>query len=159
MFLDWIVLGALVIAATYGTSLLPGSKLSGTVRIVDGDSFFLGNDEVRLFGIDAPEATTLRHGSSECYSADARDFARQFLSGQQVTIETDPSQSTYDRFGRLLAHVFLTDRTSVQQIMLRRGYAQHYIYQGNPTVYATKYQAAEDIAKMNKIGMWGECRQ
>ena len=38
-----------------GGADVPVDGVSGQPRLVDGDSFHLGSDEVRLVGIDAPE--------------------------------------------------------------------------------------------------------
>ena len=44
----WVVLGLMLAAAS------PVS-LSGQARVVDGDTFTLGSERVRMWGIDAPE--------------------------------------------------------------------------------------------------------
>ena len=44
----WVVVGLMLAAAS------PVS-LSGQARVVDGDTFTLGSERVRMWGIDAPE--------------------------------------------------------------------------------------------------------
>lgn len=80
-------------------------------KVVDGDTIVVerGGERVtvRLIGIDAPEATALRKGAAECFGNEATTHARALLEGARVTLKTDPSQDTHDRYGRLLAYVFI----------------------------------------------------
>jgi len=63
---------------------------------------------MRLIGINTPETVDPRK-PVECFGREASAEAKRLLTGQRVRIELDPSQNTYDRYGRLLGYVFVRD--------------------------------------------------
>jgi endonuclease YncB( thermonuclease family) len=79
-----------------------GPPVSGRARISDGDSFHLGQDRIRLLGIDAPEleqtCTDARGGDWPC-GRQARDALASLTAGKPLTCQPDG----HDRFGRILA--------------------------------------------------------
>ena len=81
----------------------PESPLYQVIKVIDGDTITINQDgsptTIRLIGIDAPESSTTRTGSVECFGVEAREFARTLMAGKRVTIRTDPTQDTYDRYG------------------------------------------------------------
>jgi micrococcal nuclease len=88
--------------------------------VVDGDTFVLaGGERVRLIGIDTPE-TVHPHKPIEHLGPEASEFAKRLLSGQMVRLEFDVQER--DRYGRLLAYVYLEDGTFVNAEILRQGY-------------------------------------
>ncbi len=144
-------------------------------RVLDGDtlSVYLGlggkKEKVRLLGIDAPETSPKE--KAECYSAQATRQLGKLASNNFVLLEKDklqnpnrqqpigPSRSSdlgddKDKYGRLLRYVVLFDNTSVNEEMIKGGYAKAY-----PSLTATveKYKKLENDAKEKKLGMWGEC--
>ena len=144
--LDWLVLGALVVAATYGTSLLPGSRLSGSVRIVDGDSFFLANDEVRLFGIDAPEGRqvcTAANGSSYRCGRRAASTLRSLVRNREVSCDV----ISVDRYDRSLARC-KAGNVDLNTEMVRRGWAVAF------RDGVGEFARAEEEARAAKRGLW-----
>jgi len=50
-----IALGFLALASASASATASAQTFTGTARPIDGDSLYVGNTEVRLFGIDAPE--------------------------------------------------------------------------------------------------------
>src|SRR4051794_2391845 len=99
------------IAAACLPSLASAQTLQGTVsRNVDGDTIHVRvrgfETTVRLIGIDTPESR--RPGSPvQCFAAAASERTARILSpGTAVRLETDPTQDTRDRYGRLLAYVY-----------------------------------------------------
>ncbi len=141
-----MLLAALVLAATYGTSLLPGSKISGQVRIVDGDSFFLGSDEVRLFGIDAPEGRqvcTAANGSSYRCGRKAAKMLRTLVRNRQVSCDVIST----DRYDRSLARC-RAGKVDLNTEMVRRGWAVAY------RDGIGEFARAEDEARAAKRGLW-----
>ncbi|MBS3986232.1 MAG: thermonuclease family protein [Selenomonadales bacterium] len=79
--------------------------------ITDGDTIRVrlssGQEErVRLIGVDTPESTT----EIEPFGKEAAAFTRQQLEGKTVHLELDVSER--DRFGRLLAYIWLEQPTS-----------------------------------------------
>ncbi len=143
--------------------------------VIDGDTLtvYYGvggkKEKVRLLGIDAPEASPI--GKAECYSSQATQQLKKLAFNNFVLLKKDklqnpnragtigPSRSSdlgddKDKYGRLLRYVILFDNTSVNEEMVKGGYAKAY-----PTLTTTVeyYKKLENEAKEKKLGMWGEC--
>jgi endonuclease YncB( thermonuclease family) len=74
--LDYVTLVLLVSALLYVAAQLPGLDLAGGARAIDGDSLKVDGVEIRLFGVDAPEALqTCQDGAGAQWSC-GRDAAR-----------------------------------------------------------------------------------
>jgi micrococcal nuclease len=156
------------ISAASLPALASAQTLMGTVsRSVDGDTIHVrarGFDTtVRLIGIDTPE--THRPGSPvQCFGAAASERTARILPpGTAVRLETDSSQDTRDRYGRLLAYVYKTGRAgaagSVNYALVAAGYAKVYVYGGNPFRYTATFQRAQSRARSGVLGLWGPpCR-
>lgn len=129
------------------------------VDVIDGDTLDVWMDgkevRIRLLGVDTPE--TVRPGSPvECFGRQASEFTKKALLGEVVSIETDPTQSEYDRYGRLLAYVFLEGESlSFNQKLLSDGYAT--LYRNSvPIQLFEQFEEAERLARENDRGLWGE---
>lgn len=129
------------------------------VRVVDGDTVVVqfNNQEetIRLLGINTPESV---HPTKppECYGRQASDYLKaQLPSGITVQIELDGQTGDRDRYGRMLAHVWLNDQLINEQILLT-GHGQFNDY-GNPTSRNVIYQNAEKTAQESQSGLWGSC--
>ena len=101
------------------------SALEGAVvRIVDGDTIHvrLGDrvEKVRYIGVNTPEVHHPRKGEEPGGRA-AAAVNRDLVNGRRVRLELD-AQSR-DRFGRLLAYVWVDD-TMINAELVRRGFAQ-----------------------------------
>ena len=91
-------------------------------RVVDGDTIVLSNGErLRYIGVDTPETKHPKKGL-QCYGKEASAFNKKLVEGKKVKLEFDVQQK--DRYGRLLAYVYLEDGTFVNAELLRKGYAQ-----------------------------------
>ncbi|MBI5004366.1 thermonuclease family protein [Candidatus Kaiserbacteria bacterium] len=101
------------------------TRLYPVVKVVDGDTIDILKDgtkmRVRLLGIDTPEVVDPRK-PVQCFGREASIEAHRLLDDTSVRVETDPSQDTYDKYGRLLAYVRLPDDTFVNKYMIARGY-------------------------------------
>jgi endonuclease YncB( thermonuclease family) len=117
----------------------------------DGDTIVLDNGlKVRYLGINAPE---LAHGSQpgEPFGKEALKYNIKLVKGKKVRLETDIEK--YDRYGRLLAYVFLKDGTFVNLEMVKAGYA--YVLFLNPYLrYASKLLAAQRQAMLARKNIW-----
>ena len=127
-------------------------------RVVDGDTvrvLIKGQDTaVRLIGIDTPE-TVAPNRSVECAGPEASVYAEQLMSGQDVYLELDESQGTYDNYNRILAYVWLEDDLMVNLAMIDAGLAQEDAYD-DPYAYQQLFQQAEQDAKDDLRGLWGQ---
>ena len=138
------------------------------LHVVDGDTIRVrlpgGPTPVRLIGIDAPEehesdrldrAARRSHRSKAPIQALGRlatDFTRQHLLGRSVSLELDAERR--DRYGRLLAYVWLDERKLFNAEIVRAGYATAYTVAPN-VKYATWFRALEREARAAGRGLWG----
>ena len=112
--------------------------------VSDGDTILVefpdgSKEHIRLLLIDAPESV---HPDEEKNTEEGRQaaaFLKELLpAGTTVYLEYDTNERTFDRYGRMLAYVWLTETTSVESsyikqnmvnaILLSKGYASYYPY-------------------------------
>ena len=139
-------------------------------KIVDGDSITIKDQfsdeetEIRLYGIDAPESkrcSKLMKDEKETHIAGAfliqlglksTAFLRNIAPiGTACTIVQEP-QNTIDVYGRTLAYLILPNGQSINEIMIREGYAKPY-----NNVFCEKlpkYQELNLLAKQQKKGLY-----
>lgn len=134
-----------------------GGALYDVVQVVDGDTLRVRTpsgqlETIRLIGINTPEVVDPR-SPVQCFGREASDRAKQLLSGQRVRIEQDPTQDTRDRYGRLLAYVWLEDGTFFNKQMIADGYAQEYTFAA-PYRYQADFKAAQQQARAAGLGLW-----
>jgi len=149
-----------------GNAEKPGSDYSGVLvsRAVDGDTLKLGTGErVRLIGIDTPEM----HESEKLYRDSrksgqgvkeiqamgrrAYEFTKSLVEGKRVRLEFDVEK--HDKYGRLLAYVYLQDGTFVNAEIVKQGYASLMTYPPN-VKYADLFLNLYRQARENKRGLW-----
>jgi endonuclease YncB( thermonuclease family) len=117
------------------------ARVSGAARPIDGDSLFVGGNEVRLNGIDAPEGPqTCSRGEQtwNCGEEAKRELVGA-IGGEIVTCDV----SERDRFGRLLARCTAGGR-DINSGMVRAGMAVAF---GN-------YNKEEAAARSSRRGVW-----
>lgn len=120
--------------------------------VLDGDSLVLaGGQQVRLTGINAPEFGK-QDLPDEPLASEARAALRALVQGKTVTLV--PAPEPYDRYGRLLAHLWLPQIGNVQEELLRRGLAVMVAIPPN-IERLQAHQAAERGARAARLGMWG----
>ncbi len=145
-----------VVAKTTASTAIPASTPATVVRVVDGDTIDVringAVDRVRLIGIDAPETGSGRT-VVECFGSESTAFLKQLIEGRPVTLATDPSQDTRDRYDRLLAYVWLADGTFVNEVLIAEGYAHEYTYD-EPYQYRDRFRAAYVAARDGTRGLW-----
>lgn len=118
----------------------------------DGDTVTLQDGRrLRLIGIDTPELG--RDGNpNQPFAVAARDALRTLLK-ERSDLDLRFDQIRHDVHGRLLAHAFLSDGTSLSAWLLGRGYATLLIIPPNDW-NAACYEAAERGARVDKLGIW-----
>jgi micrococcal nuclease len=130
--------------------------LAPVVRVVDGDTVVVdiaGHYEtVRLIGIDSPEVVDPLK-PVECFGKEASAEAKHVLQGEEVNVVMDPSQGERDKYGRLLAYLFLPDGENVNLHMIQAGFAYEYTYD-QPYLYQEQFKAAQKEAQKERVGLW-----
>ncbi|KZR56840.1 thermonuclease family protein [Pseudobacillus badius] len=131
------------------SGLIPAS----VTRVVDGDTIKItidGRQEtVRLILVDTPETKHPRLGVQP-FGQEASAFTEEHLSGKEIKIE--PGIQERDRYGRLLAYVYI-DGQMFNQLLLEQGLARVAVYPPN-TQYLDEMKEIEAAAKAKKIGIW-----
>ena len=140
------------------------------VKVLDGDGLIVKNiftnneEEIRLLGIDAPEIKLCRKlkqderevNISATYLIELGYKSMKFLLKKakpqtRITIIQEQSNLT-DAFGRTLAYIILPNGKTLNEIMVRRGYAKPY-----NKVFCEelpKYQSLNLKAKTKKKGLY-----
>ncbi|MDX5480726.1 MAG: thermonuclease family protein [Hymenobacteraceae bacterium] len=121
-------------------AIAAGDKVVG---VKDGDTFeLLSNGRtitVRLYGVDTPE-------KNQAYGQRARQFASDLAYGKTVRLITHNT----DRYGRTVGTIILPDGRSLNEELVRNGYAWHYKAYSKDQNLAN----AEADARRFKRGLW-----
>ena len=122
-----------------------GAQLSGSGRSIDGDSLMVGETEVRLHGIDAPEFTQTcrRDGRPWSCGSEAAYQLSKLVDGKQVSCTTLGA----DTHGRTLGRCRVGE-VDLNRTMVATGYALAY------RRYSMNYVSAEESAKLARRGIW-----
>lgn len=134
-----VVLAGIVAGIVAGCS--PEVPLSGSARVIDGDTLSLAGQSIRLSGIDAPELDQ-RCGETAC-GRDARNFLTDAVAGRNVTCRS----TALDQYGRTLA-TCAVDGTDLGALMVLSGHAVAY------RRYSNAYVAQERAARAAGRGVW-----
>ena len=123
-------------------------------EVVDGDTVWVRlaggrREKVRLIGVDAAER-------GACFAAEAGARARQLALSKQVTLRGDRTQATRDRYGRLLAYVWIPGGRDLGYQLIAGGFAKVYATR-DPFQRLSAYRTAESRAKSARTGSWKAC--
>ena len=160
-----LIASTLVLACATGCSGSPSPSAAPTTaaaavvrvtKVTDGDTVhvaYLGSDErVRLIGVNTPEVSWYG-GRAQCFGVEAARYTRDWLSGRVVRVGFDVARR--DRYGRLLAYVFLGPEL-FNLTLVQRGYAVADPVRPD-TAMAASFAAAESIARRKGMGLWTAC--
>jgi micrococcal nuclease len=102
-----------------------------------------------LFGVDTPE-TKHPEKPVEYFGKEAYLFTQRMVEGKEVRLEYD--QTRRDRYGRILAYVYLLDGTFLNAEIIEQGYG--FAYTKYPFKYTEEFRRYEREARENKRGLW-----
>jgi endonuclease YncB( thermonuclease family) len=125
------------------------TTIGNVTNVVDGDTIDVRlaggrSERVRVIGIDTPER-------GACWASEATAATRRLALGKRVTLVGDATQDTRDRYGRLLAYVWLPGGMDLGFQLVAGGHAKIYVY-NRPFKRLPVYQNAESGAKAR--GVW-----
>ena len=130
------------------------NKISGFVKVVDGDTIKINSKKIRLYGIDAPEK---KQKCKKTYlTISFMSFTKDYMCGEvstQKLIKKINKQKLncniidVDRYKRLIGECFKRN-INLNSWMVSNGYAVAY------RKYSKKYVSDEINAKNNKLGIW-----
>ena len=120
-------------------------------RVLDGDTIVLANGtHVRYIGINAPEIDHEKQ-KAEPYGYTAKIFNKKLALSKRVRLEFDKER--YDRYGRLLAYVFLQEEIFVNKALIDEGYA--YCLPRKPNIrYNQVLMQSQRDAMSAERGLW-----
>ena len=119
-------------------------------RVIDGDTLLLINRErVRLIGVDTPE-TKHPQKPVQYFGREAYLFTKQMIDGKQARFEFERPKR--DRYGRLLAYVYLLDGTFLNAEIIKQGYG--FAYTKFPFKYMEEFRRYEREAREKRKGLW-----
>lgn len=109
---------------------------------------------VRVLLIDSTEMKG-KDGRPEPLAKEAQLEAERLLkAAKSIRLEYDRGD-TKDHYNRHLMHIFLDDK-NFQEMMLKTGLVKiAYVFEPN-TTYLNQLKKAENFAKKNKLGLWGD---
>lgn len=126
-----------------------GAALIGRASVVDGDTIQIHGERVRFNGIDAPEsAQQCRDGAGKPYRCGAKSAAAL----DDLLKASSPTRCEFverDRYGRFVGNCFRADGASVQEFLVRNGWAMDW-----PRYSDGAYASFQDAAKAERIGIW-----
>lgn len=123
--------------------------LMGSAWITDGDSIWIQNTQIRLFGIDAPE---LNHP----YGIKAKWALHKLCKHQSIRAEV----TDVDHYGRTVAKCYLPDGRDLSAEMVKQGLALDWprysgrIYQSLETDDARKKLFLADARQKGRMHVW-----
>lgn len=135
-------------------------KTFTVLRVIDGDTLDIAAPDgehtatrVRLWGLDTPEkANAAENRPAEPFAEQALAFTLEHCEGRSVTLHLE-SHRIRGNYGRLLAHVELSDGRYLNELLLQQGFAR-----ADDRWYhdrLDRYDMFEEDAKQNRRGMWG----
>jgi micrococcal nuclease len=113
------------------------------IAVKDGDTIEILVDgkplRIRLSSIDCPE-------KSQAFGMAAKQFTSDFCFGKEVLAK----QTDTDKYGRIVAFVYLTNGLVLNNALVENGFAWHY------TRYSAdaKLNILESNARAKKLGLW-----
>lgn len=146
--------GAFMWIASCGASLPQEAVVR---RVIDGDTIELATGQlVRYIGVDTPEVRR-KEGDRwvvdpEAMAEAAAELNRRLVEGRRVRIEYDVQ--TADRFGRLLAYVYVGE-DMVNAALIKAGMAHAMTIPPNVR-YAGRFRVLFDEARKAGRGLWAE---
>ena len=128
-------------------------------RVIDGDTIVVdienppeglqNRERVRFLGIDAPEMAS-RSRPAEHFAHESTQRAREMLEHRTVYLAFD--WDLRDRFGRLLAYIYLSDGFCFNAWQVQNGYAvalTRFRFQ-----FLDEFVNHENTARANRAGLW-----
>lgn len=123
---------------------------------VDGDTIKVILDKkeytVRMLAVDTPESVHPTKGV-EYYGKEASEFTcTSVKNAKKLELEYDDDSDKEDKYGRLLAWVFV-DGKLLQEELIKNGYAKvAYLY--GDYKYTEKLESVQEKASAKEIGVW-----
>lgn len=125
--------------------------MARVAQVQDGDTLKLTDGRrVRLIGVNTPElARAGRPDEPQAHAA--RAWLRAQLDARPVRLL--PGREAHDRYGRLLAHLYLADQRLAAQALIAQGLGYALAVGANDRLAPCLF-AAEAEARRQRLGIW-----
>lgn len=145
-------------------------RVARVIHAADGDTLDLELPDggrpmtrVRLWGVDCPEIAHAPGETDAHFGREAANFVRREVVGRRVRVELDRNRTNRDRYGRLLAYLYVvaegsdTEGELLNRMLIERGLA--YADRRFGHVREREFVAAEQRAEKAKAGLWATVRR
>ena len=124
------------------------------IHVYDGDTVKLKDGRrLRFIGINTPE-TGHHEQVEQPFAREATALLNKMLDKNNQILLLQAGREHKDRYGRMLAHVFLKDGTNIAVQLLQKGLATTLVVP--PNIWGQRcYQQHEDFARIEGTGLWG----
>ncbi len=136
-------------------------KTFRVVKVLDGDTLDVNapdrnypHTRIRLWGVDTPESLT-PDTPAQHFGIEAGEFTRRISLHELVRLELD-ARETRDRYGRLLAYVYLPDGEMLNRILVAKGYG--YADKRFKHAYEKEFRRLQHRARQSRRGLWKDLR-
>lgn len=125
-------------------------------HVADGDTIDVAANpaakptRVRLLGVDTPEMHS-EDGHPQYWAENATRYTMTRSDHKTVTLKLEPTQ-TRDRYGRLLAYVYLSDVEMLNLSLVRDG--QGYADRRFRHTMRSQFEQTENAARKKGTGLW-----
>ena len=120
-------------------------------RVVDGDTLVLeDHTRVRLIGANTPESVK-PNTPVQPWALEASAFTKQFVADGLIRLQFD--QERIDKYGRLLAYVWVDDRM-LNEELIRAGLAKWEPQYRYSSPMKARFRAAQQEAQQAGRGLW-----
>lgn len=147
----FLFFGNIIIPASFQTSS-PTDQLTLKVKVIgvkDGDTvevlYYQLPIVIRLEHIDAPE-------KKQPFGTVSKQKLSDLSFGKIVTLVSKGKKGNYDGRGRMIAEIYVNNKTNINKEMLKAGLAWHYKKYSKSEVYAQ----LENRARKNRVGLWAD---
>lgn len=157
------VLGILVLGFILSEYALPQNETERERvtfnKCIDGDTAQLNirgkKEKVRFIAVDTPELRQNDRYNPQFFAEEAREFTcNQLKTAERIELEYDPEADQYDKYGRVIAWVYVDD-VLLQELLITDGYAKvKYIY--GDYLYVDRLNRLQSEAKRQKVGIWDD---
>lgn len=145
----------------------PGERPLKVIRVIEGNIIVLHNGErVRFIGVDTPpkyeclklDENAERLGKDKeflkAFSKKSAKFTQKLCKGKRVKLEYD--QTKQDKYGRLLAYVYLPNGKLLNEEIILQGYGFMDLEYPFKQELIERLREAQRIAKEKKRGLWSD---
>lgn len=142
------------LAAVLFTASAASADYSGRARVIDGDTFSIRQQRIRIAAIDACERDQIgtKNGVKWRCGIEARRFLASMIDGKHVRcVEIDR-----DQYRRLVGQCFI-ENLDIGLEMVKAGHASlllRYLPRSHP-IDLEQYHRAEHRARQLRQGIWG----